>query len=116
MTDQADLSLAAEWTLDCQGKQDYDAEIVSLSTRYWPRGGGFSIRQDGEFKTNHRQDIKPSAVVAIYLVSGDPNDHRHEKIWSAKFEAETEAEVNALVEAWAREKFAKVVAIMRSLK
>lgn len=30
-----------EWKPDCQGKWNYDCDLVSLSCRYWPRGGGF---------------------------------------------------------------------------
>lgn len=53
----------ATWEDDCQGKKDYDAELVSLSTRYWPRGGGFSAIIDGKWEHNEdRPDIKPSAV------------------------------------------------------
>ncbi len=31
-----DITKVAEWTPDCQGKQDLDFEILSVSTRYWP--------------------------------------------------------------------------------
>ena len=31
-----DITRAAVWTLDCQGKQDLDFSILSANTRYWP--------------------------------------------------------------------------------
>jgi hypothetical protein len=30
-----------KWRNDCQGKKDYDGRIVHVSSRYWPRGGGY---------------------------------------------------------------------------
>jgi hypothetical protein len=31
------------WSPDCSGKQDYDGNILSVTTRYWPAGGGYHI-------------------------------------------------------------------------
>lgn len=36
------MKIDAKWTPDCQGKKDYDGQILSISTRYWPSGGGFA--------------------------------------------------------------------------
>jgi len=36
-----------KWTNDCQGKKDFDGPIVTLSSRYWPSGGGFSMLDTG---------------------------------------------------------------------
>lgn len=98
--------LQAEWQLDCQGKQDYDANLVRLSTRYWPRGGGYAeLTDNGRWLENKsRPSIPPSATATIYL-QDDP-------LTTASFEGATEAEVKAKVEAWAREQFAKVVGAM----
>ncbi len=30
------LQVAAKWTPDCQGKQDYDGEFIAISCRYYP--------------------------------------------------------------------------------
>ena len=30
------LLLAAEWTDDCQGKKDYDGDVLAITTRCWP--------------------------------------------------------------------------------
>lgn len=100
------MELQAEWTSDCQGKQDYDADLLRLSTRYYPRGGGFSIlTPDHKWQENDaRPSIPPGATATIYL--------QDEPLTSASFEAETESEVKAKVEEWAREQFAKVVNAM----
>ena len=100
------MKLQAEWTPDCQGKQDYDADLVHLSTRYWPRGGGYAeMTDDGSWLENgDRPSIPPSATATIYL--------QNDSLTTASFEGNTEAEVKAKVEAWAREQFAKVVSAM----
>lgn len=84
---------ALEWTPDCQGKWDYDGPLVHVSTRYWPRGGGFSLYKDGEFVTNYDQGIKPSATSTVYL--GEDM-----VLAEQDFEGETEAEVKLAVELW----------------
>lgn len=104
------MRLAAEWTHDCQGKQDYDAPIVRLSTRYWPRGGGFHIldRERGTWEGNEaRQEIRPSAKATIML--------QDEDLGSAEFEGETEPEVKAQVEAWAQQQFERIETAIRAL-
>lgn len=98
------MKLTAEWTQDCCGKQDYDADIVKLSTRYWPRGGGFMVFDGaGKFEENaDRPHIRPSAHATICL-----QDHRTALI-EQEFEADTEEQVKIMVEAWAQEQFEKV--------
>jgi hypothetical protein len=113
-----ELRIPATWTDDCQGKKDFDGQLVSLSTRYWPRGGGFwMLYRDAsgvvDLGTNSRTDIKPSATAAIHLdyfdADGDP-DYRTLAV--EKFECETETDVKAQVEAWATKQYARVVAAM----
>jgi hypothetical protein len=89
--------LRAEWTNDCQGKKDFDGEIVTLSTRYWPRGGGFGLMVRNE----------PSAKSSI-LLDG-------ECVTSEEFDGETFEDVAAQVEAWAKEQHAKIVAAIENL-
>lgn len=99
--------LTASWTPDCQGKWDYDAPILSLSCRYWPRGGGFHVLSERGIEGNEaRPEISPSANAAILL--GDPADGPYVEIQEADFSGETETEVKAKVEAWAAEKYATV--------
>lgn len=109
------MKLAATWTPDCSGKQDYDGEIIVLSTRYWPRGGGFFVLRDGHLENNEaRPEIKPSAKASIDLITLDEHGSRdHVEIVSKHFEAETEAEVKRQVEAWASECYEKITAILR---
>jgi hypothetical protein len=100
---------AAVWTDDCQGKKDFDAHLVSLSTRYWPRGGGFSVldSRTGHWEHNEqRPEIEPSANAKIILRL--PDDE-HLVFASAEFRGDTEDEVKARVEAWAEEQFDRVV-------
>ncbi len=55
------MRLAAKWTNDCQGKKDYDGSIVRITTRYWPRGGGFTILRGGVAEEKDtRPDIRPA--------------------------------------------------------
>lgn len=101
----------AEWTLDCNGKQDYDANLVTLSSRYWPRGGGFftfdtSTGILGEDRD--RPENKPCASSTIYVLD--------EQYAHADFEGETEEEVKAQVEAWAAAQVESVKAAMRGIR
>lgn len=101
------MNIEIEWTNDCSGKKDYDADLVRLSSRYWPRGGGFMAIIDGRIEENEaRPEIKPSAVSSILL--GD------DELASKKFEGETETEVKAKVEAWASEQIARIEAAVRA--
>lgn len=106
----------AEWTDDCQGKKDFDGKLVSLSTRYWPRGGGFSLfsRETGWQDNDARPEIKPSAHATIYL--GSTSDGFYDdavKLADAEFEGETQEEVQRAVEAWAAEQFARIGSALR---
>lgn len=95
------MELQAEWTPDCQGKQDFDADLVRLSSRFYPRGGGYSELRSGVWLENRdRPSIPPSAVATIYF--------QDKELARAGFDGETEEEVKAKLEAWARDQFAKV--------
>lgn len=114
------MKLRAEWTDDCQGKKDYDGPIVSISTRYWPRGGGFfAVHRQGNnvtFEENDaRPEIKPSAKSALMLRFNDSDgDEDYLDLTSQEFEGETFEEVAAQVEAWAQEQMDKLVGILRA--
>lgn len=114
MSDHITAECHPKWTPDCGGKWDYDCEIVALSCRYWPRGGGFLVLDSstGTFQDNDsRPYIKPSAEASICI--GDLAVGPYETLASAKFEGETEADVKAQVEVWAREMIALVFASVR---
>lgn len=102
------MELQAEWTHDCQGKQDFDADLVRLSSRFYPRGGGFSELSGGKWIENaDRPSIPPRARATIYL--------QDRELASASFEGADEAEVEAKVEAWAREQFNAIVGAMTAI-
>lgn len=103
-----------EWKPDCQGKWDYDCDLVSLSCRYWPRGGGFHTLDTGTgaWEGNEaRPEIRPSATASICI--GDLASGPYETLAKAEFDGDTEDEVKAKVEAWAKEMIARVDAAVR---
>lgn len=106
------LTPCAKWTPDCQGKQDYDGRLISISTRYWPQGGGFYVLTPRRVEGNEaRPEIRPSATASILLNYGKPDEFGFgEYITLAErgFEADTEADTKALVEAWVTEQFASI--------
>jgi len=108
------LQPCAKWTPDCLGKWDYDGRLISISCRYWPRGGGMTIIDSitREFKTNSDLNIKPSAIASIYLNFGIPDEYGfddYKVLLEQEFEAETEQEVKQLVERWIQTQFDKIV-------
>lgn len=102
----------AKWTDDCSGKKDFDARVLSISTRYWPRGGGFLYVGGGKGvrpSIEDRPDIKPSAKASLMLlIAGD----RYIDIAEQYFEAETPEEVFAAVEVWATAQFNRAIAAL----
>lgn len=110
------MTLNAQWTDDCCGKKDYDAPIVAISTRYWPRGGGMlvvtnnpgqPVKIEGD---DARPEIKPSATCSL-IVRYD--DGESADIIGKDFEGETFEDVKAQVEPWAQAQMDRVVAALR---
>jgi hypothetical protein len=105
-----------EWTDDCQGKKDYDGSIVRLSTRYWPRGGGFAVFDTAEpekgFRTNALPHMKPSAHASIVL---DTEDSDECTLAEKDFEADTEEEVKAAVEQWAAIQYECIAEVLKKM-
>jgi hypothetical protein len=104
----------AAWDDDCQGKKDYDGRLVSLSTRYWPRGGGWWMLEPGKgLNENPTPDVKPSAHATIYLGSC-ANDFYDDAVplAEAKFEDDTQEAVQRAVEAWAKEQYTRIGAAL----
>lgn len=89
--------LHAQWTNDCCGKKSYDAPVIEISTRYWPR--------DGEFK--------PSANSSLIVVFKDGGDHGYADLASERFEGESLENVKAQVEGWAQAQMDRVVEALR---
>jgi hypothetical protein len=114
---QSEETLCARWTDDCQGKKDYDGRIISLSTRYWPRGGGFHVlsKDHKEFALSEDAAIRPSAHASIHLNFGEPDEYGYgdyRALAEMLFEADTEDEVKAQVEVWAKNKFEQIIALV----
>lgn len=105
----------AKWTDDCQDKKDYDGRLVSISTRYWPAGGGMHIydstHPEKGLVLSTNPAIKPSANASIVLNFGEPDEYGYgdsRDLATAEFEGETEAEVKEQVEEWVLAKFEKI--------
>ena len=100
----------AVWTNDCQSKQDFDGEAVSISTRYWP--GYLTV-----FDTAHPEkglhkvsDGGPSATASLILRSADEQQF---VLTEKDFAGSTEAEVKREVEAWVQSQFDRMAAALR---
>lgn len=104
-----------EWTNDCQGKKNFDGSLVSVSTRYWPRGGGFSVLPPGEHEwqeNDSRPHIRPAARVSIGF---DFADDREELVKNY-FEGESFEEVRDKVETWVEDHFRLIrIALRRAV-
>lgn len=74
------LGMPTSWTPDCQGKQDFDFEILTASCRYYP--------------SNYRADGRVSTFISICF-GGEP-------MIGTRFVGDTESEVKANSEAWLR--------------
>lgn len=91
------LLLAAKWTHDCQGKMDYDGNILSISTRYWP----------GSYQANGYV----SAKSALVLWGADGEDV---ELSVREFEAEDFATLAPRVEEWAQGQMDRAVRALRA--
>jgi hypothetical protein len=111
----------ATWSDDCQGKKDYDGRLLDISTRYWPGsdGGGTMIFDTITCEFGSLPyGARPSARSSILLRHGVPDQYGYGDylIWrSAKFEADTEAEVKDQVQKWVAAQMADVIALLGGL-
>lgn len=104
------MRLEAQWTDDCQGKKDYDGDVLSVSTRYWPAGGGYHVLDAQGFHES-ADGSKPSARSSLIIRQADDESI---ELAARDFEGETFADVAAQVERWAQEQYEKAVAALRS--
>lgn len=82
----------AIWSDDCQGKKDYDGNVVMLNTRYWP--------------SSYQSNGNCSAHSDVSIQYGEVDKNRYNgktiKLCEGKFEAPTQQEVQHMVEQWAQ--------------
>ncbi len=97
--------LRAYWTTDCQGKKDYDTEIISFSCRIYP--------------PRYNNDSLYSGSAHLYLRNGngegffeDINNETREyregdyfELASNDFESDSESGLKAQIENWCDEKY-----------
>jgi len=121
----------ARWTDDSQGKKDFDGRLLSISTRYWPgeaSGHGMMVVETskvsvdvGAVRSVPKISIAPygkmpSAVASICVNFGKPDQYGHgdyATLLRQEFEAHTEAQVQAQVEAWVKEACNMIVQTLR---
>jgi hypothetical protein len=115
----------ARWTDDCQGKKDYDGRLLSISAHYWPGVEGQRDFNTYDAPTSqfsilpYGRDGRPSAKATIHLDHGEPDEYGYGDylVWrEQEFVADTEAEVKAMVEAWVRERFEEIQALLGPMK
>jgi hypothetical protein len=81
----------AFWTTDCAGKQDFDFNILSVSTRYWP---------------DHT--ARPQILLGDRVLVQLPKQEY--------IEGTTELECKQKVEQWVREKISIIMTQLEELK
>jgi len=95
------MKLNIKWTDDCQGKKDFDGDIVAISTRYWP--GQVTVYDTAHPERGLHEISRgcPSATSTIILTDGFPH-HNGDSIDLAQqdFEADTFEEIDSQVQAW----------------
>lgn len=109
----------AHWTNDCQGKQDFDGPLLSVSTRYYP---GPANKNHGTLVFHRGKEsvvpygLHPSAHCSIHLRIGpreDGDGGGDYLVWREKeFEGETEVLVKAAVETWAADQMQQIVDLL----
>lgn len=109
------MKLNIEWTDDCQGKKDYDGDIVAVSTRYWPGPVTVFDTATPEKGLHEIPGGKPSATCSIMLSNGYPhhNDETVDLI-SRDFEGDTFEAVAKKIETWAQKQMNRVEKALRA--
>lgn len=84
--------LPEAWLPDCQGKQDFDSDLVALSCRYYP--------------PNYDSQGRHSVSASIIFGEGQDTVAQH------NFHADTEAGAKGKAEQWAAERVASIVSTL----
>jgi hypothetical protein len=101
----------ATWTNDCQGKKDYDGQIISVNTRYWPGsndGGTLVVIRNNDTITTKIVPYgeKPSAKSSIVLRFNEDDYLTWRKM---EFTGDTEEIVKSKVETWVEEQIKDII-------
>lgn len=103
------MQLQINWTDDCQGKKDYDGNLVAVSTRYWPGTLTVFNTAEAEKGLHGIAGGNPSATCTIRLSDGYPYQNGETTdLISATFEEKTFEEVAKKVEDWAQKQADRV--------
>jgi len=112
------MKISAKWTDDCSGKKDFDGEIISISTRYWPKGYG------GCFETFKHEDgcieirkapatgdpAEAHSSIILRLPDGDSLTFVESDFSGDDFES-----VKVQVEKWAQDQMDKIIGALSAL-
>lgn len=102
----------ARWTDDCSGKKDYDGDVLSISTRYWPAGGGFYVLDSNGFREN-KDGSKPRANASLLFWHAGIEEYET-IVESGLIEGESFEEVKEKVESWVQAQYDKAHAALRA--
>lgn len=108
-----DFLLDAQWTDDCCGKKDYDGEVISISTRYWPAGGGYMIfnTADGVLRKSEEIDKSPPHAHSSLILR--VKDDEYVTLIETDIKGKTFEEVKDKVEAWAQSQYKSLIDLLR---
>jgi len=81
------MELLIDWTDDCNGKKDYDGELVCISTRFWP--------------SNYQKNGSCSAKCHVMMMDGGRSGESKDLI-AQHFEGDSFDSVSSQVEEWAQ--------------
>lgn len=104
--------VVAKWRDDCQGKKDYDGEVVVLSCRYWPGAdseqGTMIVTRDHNGQVvigtePHGERHHVHASICLVKAGGDFATLTHEHFYGNSFD-----EVRVATEGWAKGAVARV--------
>jgi hypothetical protein len=111
------VKIATTWTDDCQGKKDFDGDILRISTRYWPLGGGMYIYIPDDPRGLHRSDdpsIRPSAHSTIILSYEDDAGKQVDlDLIDQAFEGSSFDDVRGQVETWASAQLVRIASVLQ---
>ena len=95
----SELSLDAEWKDDCQGKKDFDGNILLLSTRFYSES--YHLRWPAKRKM-------ASAASGLYFAAKINDESEWITLYKKEFEGATDSEVKKAVEDWTKSVFQEI--------